>query len=133
MTQQKNYQNPYHNTARKPDNSRYESPFKKSKTATKIKEGSDNSSPVLPFSMQKSHITERRSTEKSLFIKKAGDERVSCMVTITVQKVKVASRITNAEQRGPLAIQILRGPLRSETKEFYLPENPAVTDINHVF
>lgn len=78
-------------------------------------------------------LVSRRSTEKSAFIKKLGDERISCMVSITVQNIKVTSKITNAEQRGPFAIQILRGPLRSETKEFYLPEKPAVTVIDHLF
>jgi len=68
-----------------------------------------------------------------MFMKKAGDERISCSVMIAVRSIRVDARIKCAEQRGPFAIQILRGPLRSETKEFYLPESAAIMPIDLVF
>ena len=55
------------------------------------------------------------------FIKRLGDERVSCQVTITLKSVRVkpAAGVTATKLKktiqAPLAIQVLRGPLKSET------------------
>ena len=59
------------------------------------------------------------------FIKRLGDERVSCQVMISVKQFLVrgggAPRRDSSEQEKLFALQILRGPLRSETKELSLP------------
>lgn len=64
-----------------------------------------------------------RALERSQFIKLISDERIACQATIAVKAIKVESK-TAAKKAGPFAIQILRGPLRSETEIFYLPQGP---------
>ena len=50
--------------------------------------------------------------------------------------IRVNAIRLEAESRAfdhPFALQILRGPLRSETKEIILPKGPAVVPIDLVF
>lgn len=62
-----------------------------------------------------------------------GDERISCQFIITVKSVSFEDYCADQSERGPIAIQILRGPLRSETKEIDFPEGPTVLPIDLVF
>ena len=58
--------------------------------------------------------------KKSMFIKRVGDQRVNCTVDITVKSIKTtdfdAQDGDDSLMRGPFAMQIVRGPLRSETQ-----------------
>ena len=48
------------------------------------------------------------------FIKKLGDERISCKIEFKIDTVELRSVLKN-EDMGPFQIQLVRGPLKSET------------------
>ena len=78
----------------------------------------------------------KKFSDMAKFIKRLGDERVSCQVSITIKSIKFDSNseLTLAQtHQGPYAIQILRGPLRSETKEIHLPTDAVIVPIDLVF
>ena len=60
----------------------------------------------------------KKFTDMARYIKKLGDERVSCKVDITVDSIQLTSRLRGSQ--GPYAIQLVRGPLKSETSQFEL-------------
>ena len=69
------------------------------------------------------------------FIKHAQNERVECQVSITIKAVRIESELSTGTGSGSSYIlQILRGPILKETKEFELPvKGPAIVPIDLVF
>ena len=59
---------------------------------------------------------QKKFTDMARFIKKLGDERVSCKVDFTIDAVQLRSRLQSSQ--GPYVIQLVRGPLKSETQQF---------------
>lgn len=89
-------------------------------------------SPLCLKLFNSSTTLQRRVTEKSMFIKRQGEQRVSCRVDIMVKSIRTEEAVV-ADLRGPYAIQILRGPLRSETEQFSLAEGPSIARIDLLF
>ena len=84
---------------------------------------------------------QKKSNDMAKFIKRINDERVACQVQIIIKSIRIEAQsdILNASIATPMAagnvspqkkqlstkglyaLQILRGPLLSETKEIRLP------------
>ena len=60
---------------------------------------------------------QKKFTDMAKFIKKLGDERLSCKVEFKIDSIELRSQLMNKDL-GPLQIQLVRGPLKSETKLF---------------
>ena len=56
----------------------------------------------------------KKFSDMARYIKKLGDERVQSKVDVTIESVKLTSHFRGVAQ-GPYMIQIVRGPLKSET------------------
>ena len=59
---------------------------------------------------------QKKFSDMARFIKKLGDERVSCKVDFTIDAVQLRSQLRGSQ--GPYVIQLVRGPLKSETQQF---------------
>lgn len=70
---------------------------------------------------------------KGQFIKRLLDDKIQCKVEIKVLSIKLDSILK--EPVGPFAVQIVRGPLKSDSMEFTLAEPKAQQEviINHLF
>lgn len=70
---------------------------------------------------------------KGQFIKRLLDDKIQCKVEIKVLSIKLDSILK--EPVGPFAVQIVRGPLKSDSMEFTLAERKAQQEviINHLF
>ena len=58
----------------------------------------------------------KKFTDMARYIKKLGDERVSCKVDITIDAIQLQGQLRGSQ--GPYALQLVRGPLKSETRQF---------------
>ena len=75
----------------------------------------------------------KKFTDMARYIKKLGDERVQCKLEITLESVYLSSQFSDA--LGPYMIQIVRGPLKSETTAFTFNPNLETQEVelNHTF
>ena len=60
---------------------------------------------------------QKKFSDMAKFIKKLGDERLSCKVEFKINSIELRQEYTS-QSKGPFQIQLVRGPLKSETKVF---------------
>ena len=77
---------------------------------------------------------QKKFSDMAKFIKKLGDERLSCKVEFKIDSIELRSEFSG-QSKGPFQIQLVRGPLKSETKVFSFDSNKDKQEIklNHVF